>query len=808
MGVDEDTVPIPQTAFKKFYDSVFGPTAAGADANAGTAVTQSSLGPGTGRAIPGEDGARETKPARDAASGSAASNRAGSNPSSWFNPEAFTKEKREWTRAQREAQRRRAETHEVGTSDRGITSPFEHFIVCGLPTDADVSGVAASRTEAKRAILGGATVAVTAPKGHARDSYKSAVGETYPARVLWRYPENVPVPVDDVASFCFPHGVEPSLLERTPSMSGLNDLVYGQRWAQADDSSFVWALRNQNFDAEGSAADEKIETLYGVCCYARELVQRRPGMVAAAECASRGDEVETLRHGSGTKHLRGRYLIAADRCYCLISKVPFFSMHFEVLHRMLGVDRLERIRACAEELWAEDYEENAEKDSVTGEFNGEKPRRSGTGTDVSPLVGRKLSYETPTGDAAAVTRSEDDAAVGTRSEEDPRDPAVGTRQSTTDTRTVPTDEQLGERSEALRILCEYRALRIPAVGEEVTFTPLPDLAPVRFVRRIPAEDDGEEADDDAKGAEGADTAVHEDVDRPNTPSPGEHRDEGPDDPTWRSPAVYRNQAQRRRQSKEGRGEFIESIPRGVGVVMTPMEESAHMETWTVAALCRTLSLDHVLAALNSVLLERQVAVFSPNLGDLGAVTLALSTTMLRPLRWRSLTLPVMPMTERMTSLLEAPVPFVIGIQRKTNEVRRLCQELTRVNVYKDEVKVGGGPQPTLPRLKELAGVLRPLHDAAREAARGGSSRGPVAEPSERARIAARAFLEAWREYLRALVANLRSYAITEVSDAGEKTSILLKDTWVDSFSKADRSFMRAFGETQMFDWFADVALQA
>ena len=161
----------------------------------------------------------------------------------------------------------------------------------------------------------------------------------------------------------------------------------------------------------------------------------------------------------------------------------------------------------------------------------------------------------------------------------------------------------------------------------------------------------------------------------------------------------------------------------------------------------------------------------------------------------------------MTSLLEAPVPFVIGIQRKTSEVRRLCQELTRVNVYKDEVKLGGGPQPQLPRLKELAGVLRPLHDAAREAARGGSYRGPVAEPSERARTASRV-PGGGREYLRALVANLRAYAITEVSAAGEKTSILLKDTWVDSFSKADRSFMRAFGETQMFDWYADVQLRA
>ena len=52
----------------------------------------------------------------------------------------------------------------------------------------------------------------------------------------------------------------------------------------------------------------------------------------------------------------------------------------------------------------------------------------------------------------------------------------------------PTDEELGERSEALRVLCEYRALAIPALGGEVTFSPLPDLAPVRFVRRVPDED--------------------------------------------------------------------------------------------------------------------------------------------------------------------------------------------------------------------------------------------------------------------------------------------------------------------------------
>ena len=779
VGVDDATVPIPQTVFKKFYDSMAG-WMAGEVAEAEKVGTRSRLGPGA-RCDSGEGGDRPGE-----TSGRVAPSRAAPKPASWFNPEAFTKEKREWMRQQREAQHRRAASGEV-TGDAGITSPFEHFIVCGLPTDADVSGVAASRTEAKRAIIAGAEVHVTAPKGNRRDSYKSAVGETYPARVLWCYPEDVPVPIDDVASFCFPHGVEPQLLERTPSMSGLNDLVYSQRYARADDASFVWALRNQNLEGvEGSAGDERIETLYGVCCYARELVRRRPGMIAAAESAASRGDVDVLTRGSVTKHPRGRYLIAADRCYCLISKVPFFSMHFEVLHGMLGVERLERIRACAEELWAEDYE-NLKTEKTAGSH----------GTDAAPLVGRKLSYEEP----ADEDPSADTGASGDASPSD-----AGSR------RMPPTDEELGERSEALRVLCEYRALAIPAPGGEVTFSPLPDLAPVRFVRRVPDEDgaadvDGEEVADGGDGGDGGD------VDRPGTPSSGEQRGKGPDDPTWQSPAVYRSLAARRRRvtGAVGSRDSVDAGPGGVGCAqlwMTPAEESVHMETWTVAALCRTLSLDNVLTALNSVLLERQVAVFSPNLGDLCAVTLALSTTMLRPLRWRSLTLPVMPMTERMTSLLEAPVPFVIGIQRKTNEVRRLCQELTRVNVYKDEVKLGGGPQPQLPRLKELAGVLRPLHDAAREAARGGSYRGPVAEPSERARTAARAFLEAWREYLRALVANLRAYAITEVSAAGEKTSILLKDTWVDSFSKADRSFMRAFGETQMFDWYADVQLRA
>ena len=61
-------------------------------------------------------------------------------------------------------------------------------------------------------------------------------------QVLYKYPPDQPV-ISDVAAFCFPHGVQPMLLERTPSMSSLNQLINSQRFQQSDDSSFIFLLK-------------------------------------------------------------------------------------------------------------------------------------------------------------------------------------------------------------------------------------------------------------------------------------------------------------------------------------------------------------------------------------------------------------------------------------------------------------------------------------------------------------------------------------------------------------------------------------
>ena len=68
-----------------------------------------------------------------------------------------------------------------------------------------------------------------------------------------------------------------------------------------------------------------------------------------------------------------------------------------------------------------------------------------------------------------------------------------------------------------------------------------------------------------------------------------------------------------------------------------------------------------------VLLEKQLVLFCPNIGLLSTCVLSL-IPLLRPFTWQSLLLPVLP--DNLLSFLEAPVPFVIGVQ--VSSCFRMC----------------------------------------------------------------------------------------------------------------------------------------
>ena len=110
----------------------------------------------------------------------------------------------------------------------------------------------------------------------------------------------------------------------------------------------------------------------------------------------------------------------------------------------------------------------------------------------------------------------------------------------------------------------------------------------------------------------------------------------------------------------------------------------------------------------------------------------------------------------------------------------------------------------MPRMKELAAILPP-HAATRDAA--ANARGaPVAEPSPARRRRAR-FGRVERYSDRPSRGTRSGRAHADVNRASERVSILLKDSFAETFAKADRPFIRAFCETQMFDAFADDALR-
>jgi len=331
------------------------------------------------------------------------------------------------------------------------------------------------------------------------------------------------------------------------------------------------------------------------------------------------------------------------------------------------------------------------------------------------------------------------------------------------------EQALAEASESFKILTAFFKLSVPAVGETVSFTPLEHLQPIHFQRWSPQIEA-----ERAKMHESQRVALrHGSVTATAPPPP-------PPPPDAASPERA----------------IVPSTVR-----LAHLEESSELERFCVVSLCRSLSLDNIMGLLTGALLEKQIVVLCPNVGHLSSIVLSL-VPLLRPFVWESFFLPVLP--EIMLNFLDAPVPFIVGMQHKTSEVKSASRSLMRVNVYKDKVSFPHS-MPQLPRAKELLAALRPIHAKLRDATDG--HRRPVHHVSVVEQQLARHFAGLVREHLQSLVENLRLYAFTDVNDPSEKHTVLHKDIFVESFPKPERPFMKLFVETQQFSVFQDERLQ-
>uniref|UniRef100_A0A0A9DIU0 UDENN domain-containing protein n=1 Tax=Arundo donax TaxID=35708 RepID=A0A0A9DIU0_ARUDO len=106
----------------------------------------------------------------------------------------------------------------------------------------------------------------------------------------------------------------------------------------------------------------------------------------------------------------------------------------------------------------------------------------------------------------------------------------------------------------------------------------------------------------------------------------------------------------------------------------------------------------------AVLLEKQIVIVCSNLGMLSASVLSI-IPLIRPYQWQSLLIPVLPID--MMDFLDAPVPYIVGVQNKTTDVLNRLANAVVVDANRNQIKSASVPQ--LPQQRELLSALRPYH---------------------------------------------------------------------------------------------------
>ncbi|KAM0828352.1 hypothetical protein ACQ4PT_067613 [Festuca glaucescens] len=655
------------------------------------------------------------------------------------------------------------------------TSLFEHFFVVGLHSYANVAVIEDAFAKKKAVDI-------------RKDQYHGPIPTMEP-QILFKYPpgKGVEIREADLPSFCFPEGVKAHLVERTPSMSDLNEVIFGQEHLCRDDLSFIFSLK---------VSDNA--PLYGVCLHVQEIVQRAPGILGA---------VSPLNQ---TSYKPSRFLVSAPRCYCLLTRVPFFELHYEMLNSIIAQERLDRITQFASEialaepvprslkeqdLFKGDFESSnglsyndwmeyavpvnsisgivsssrltSERDAASYLFRSWEPN-SPESISASEISDSSYAKEFEKEGRHSFQQFEDCISENTESRCD----SFGSASSTYDNghmspdllstdslmsrrlgrtqsmeslhssvKCAGSDEEEDEvnmkneaivddykvmgwakahNNESLQIVCGYHALPVPPRGGEIVFQPLEHLQPVKYSRPGLS----------LLGL--GDTNLDNDLTSPET-----------------NVVV-------------------------VNACLVAAEEALALSIWTMATVCRALSLESMLALLTGVLLEKQIVVICPNLGVVSAIVLSV-IPMIRPFQWQSLLLPVLP--RKLIDFIDAPVPFIVK----------------------------GNLLPQLPRYKELISDLSPIH-ARLSCENALAKKHPIYKCNEVQAKASWQFFNVLRTYLESLCSDLRYHTITNVQSDNDRVSLLLKDSFIDSFPSKERPFMKLFVETQMFSVLSDSQL--
>ncbi|AQL09546.1 DENN (AEX-3) domain-containing protein [Zea mays] len=630
------------------------------------------------------------------------------------NIEAMANQKRHWYQVRSKSQ--------DNWQYREPTSLFEHFFVVGLHSYADV-GVVEDAFAKKKAWE--SNVARSEIVNLRKNQYRGPVPSMEP-QILFKYPpgKRAEVREADLPSFCFPEGVKARLIERTPSMSDLNEVIFGQEHLSRDDLSFIFSLK---------VSDNA--PLYGVCLHVQEIVQKAPGILVLRMwwCVYSMNSIIAQERLDRITQFASEITLAepvprpikeqdgVDGDFDSSNGIPYidwteYAVPVNSISGLISSSSIPSERDMSSYLFRS-WEPNSSQSISGSEISDSsyvreveearhsfqhyedcivenlEPRCDSFGRasymyDNGHTSPDLLSMHSPASsrlERAQSVESLESSVKGATSDEEYE---VNVKHEV-----IVDDEKVvgwakAHNNEPLQIVCGYHALHLPPRGGELVFRPLEHLQPVKYSRPgLPLLGFGEE--------------------------------------------ILDNALTRAEKNK-------------INLHLVAAEEALALSIWTMATVCRSLSLESVLGLFTGVLLEKQIVVICPNLGVLSAILLSI-IPMIRPFQWQSLLLPV-----------------------------KACS------------------LPRLPHYKELVSNLGPLH-ARLSCENSLAKRHPIYKCNEVQADVAWKFLNIMRTYLESLCSDLRFHTITNVQSNNDRVSLLLKDSFIDSFPSNDRPFIKISG---------------
>jgi len=175
---------------------------------------------------------------------------------------------------------------------------------------------------------------------------------------------------------------------------------------------------------------------------------------------------------------------------------------------------------------------------------------------------------------------------------------------------------------------------------------------------------------------------------------------------------------------------------------------------------------------------------------------------LRPFEWTGLLISLLP--NNLSDVLQAPVPYIVGVNSLNTEVEALVIDLDNNKLINQDLNL-----PLLPEWKKLSHNIKMDYDKIHT---GPEYFNSVLTPSDTQRHASLAILESLQKYVSWLLSKVHNYYVQKaVSDSSldfKKVRVReeIGSEFVASVSPSNRKFMEAMMSTQHFSVWSSINL--